>query len=96
MESLLENTCPLCCRELAPPYNKHHLMPLSKGGRGTPTILLHKICHDKIHAVFTEMELKRFYHTIERIQQHESISNFIKWVQKKEPQFYDRSVKMKK
>jgi hypothetical protein len=91
-----ENICPLCGRELAGICNKHHLMPLSKGGRGTRTIILHKICHDKIHAVFTEMELKRYYHTIERLQQHESIANFINWLQKKEPEFYDRSVRMKK
>lgn len=88
--------CALCDRELAAPYNRHHLIPLSKGGKGTPTILLHKICHDKIHAVFTEMELKRHYYTIERIQQHEAMAAFIKWVRKKEPYFYDASVKMKK
>ena len=69
---------------------------MSKGGKGTPTIMLHKICHDKIHAVFTEAELKRFYHTIDRLQRHEAIAKFIQWVAKKEPHFYDASVKMKK
>ena len=88
--------CPLCGRELAHPYNRHHLTPLSKGGRGTKTILLHKICHDKIHAVFTEMELKRHYNTIEKLKEHEEIANFIKWVRKKEPEFYDKSVRMKR
>jgi len=91
-----KNLCPLCKRELAEPFNRHHLLPLSKGGKGTPTIVLHKICHDKIHAVFTELELKRHFHTIERIQQHDSISTFIKWVRKKDPEFYDKSIKMKK
>ena len=43
-------------------------MPLSKGGRGTTTVLLHKICHDKIHSAFTEMELKRHYNTIEKLR----------------------------
>lgn len=88
--------CPLCERKLAPPYNRHHLMPLSKGGRGTTTILLHKICHDKIHAVFTEMELKRHYHTIERLKDHEEISAFINWVRKKEPEYYDKSIRRKR
>lgn len=88
--------CPLCGRQLAAPCNRHHLLPLSKGGKNTPAILLHKICHDKVHAVFTETELKRYYHTIERLQQHEEIARFINWVQKKEPEFYDRSVKEKK
>ena len=58
--------------------------------------MLHKICHDKIHAVFTEMELKKHYNTIELLQQNEEIARFIKWVRKREPEFYDKSVKMKK
>jgi hypothetical protein len=77
-----EGLCPLCGRKLAHPYNRHHLLPLSKGGRGTTTVLLHKICHDKIHSVFTEMELKRHYNTIESLQQDEEISAFIQWVKK--------------
>lgn len=88
--------CPLCERTLAPPFNRHHLLPVSKGGRGTATVLLHKICHDKIHAVFSELELKRHYHTIERLQAHDEISSFIKWVRKKEPEYYDKSIRMKR
>jgi hypothetical protein len=88
--------CPLCKRELAEPCTKHHLIPLSKGGKDTPTILLHKICHDKIHAVLTETELKTHYHTIERLQEHEEIARFIKWLRNKPPEFYDKSAKMKR
>jgi len=91
-----EEICPLCERQLAPPCNRHHLLPLSEGGRGTTTILLHKICHDKIHTVLSEKELKRYYHTIERLKEKEEISRFISWVRKKDPGFYDKSVKMKK
>ena len=58
--------------------------------------MLHKICHDKIHAVFTEMELKKHYNTIEQLQQNEEIARFIKWLRKKEPQYYDKNVKMKR
>ena len=95
MNSLPE-ICPLCGRTLAEPSNKHHLLPLSKGGKGSATVTMHKICHDKIHAVFTEMELKKSYNTVEQLQQNEEISRFIKWVRKKEPEFYDRSVKKKR
>lgn len=91
-----EENCPLCGRPLAPPSNRHHLLPLSKGGRGTTTIFLHKVCHDKIHSVFTEMELKRHYNTMERLQQNEEIAAFIKWVRKKEPEYYDKSVRQKR
>ena len=90
---ITENFCPLCGRQIAEPANKHHLIPVSKGGKNTPTILLHKICHDKIHTVFTENELKRQYNTIELIQQQEEMATFIKWVRRKEPEFYDKSVK---
>jgi hypothetical protein len=96
MSDIKADICPLCGRPLAEPSNKHHLIPISKGGRHTPTLLMHKICHDKVHAVFTEMELKRYYHTIERLQQHEEIAKFIKWVRNKEPEFYDHSVKMRR
>lgn len=95
MENISKSICPLCGRDLAGPCNKHHLLPKSKGGKNTPTILLHKICHDKIHAVFKEIELKKHYNTIEKLQQHEEMVKFIKWVQNKEPEFYDKSVKLK-
>lgn len=88
-----ETHCALCGRPLAGICNRHHLIPISRGGRGTTTLLLHKICHDKIHAVLPESELKRYYHTIERLKEQEEIAAFIKWVQKKEPEFYDRSVR---
>lgn len=91
-----EMICPLCKREMAVPCNLHHLIPKSKGGKNTPTILLHKICHDKIHAVFTETELKRNYNTIEKLQDNEEMQKFIQWLQNKEPAFYDKSVKTRK
>ena len=68
MENVPLLHCSLCNRRLAEPFNKHHLLPLSKGGKGTTTVLLHKICHDKIHAVFSEMELKRNYNTVEKLK----------------------------
>ena len=91
-----EDVCLLCGRPLAEPMNRHHLIPLSKGGRATPTIILHKICHSKVHAVLNEAELKRYYHTIERLREQEEIAKFIRWVQKRPPEFYDSSVKGKR
>lgn len=81
---------------MAEPCNKHHLLPLSKGGKNTPTVLMHKICHDKIHAVFTETELMRYYHTIERLLENEEMARFIKWLMNKPPGFYDHSAKRKR
>lgn len=90
------NICPLCGRELAEPMNRHHLTPISRGGRGTTTVIMHKICHSKVHAVLTEKELANQYNNIEALQEQEEIAKFIKWVSKKPPEFYDGSVKMKR
>ena len=89
------NKCPLCDRELAEPIVRHHLIPRSKGGRDTPTVAMHKICQAKVHAVFTETELKNYYHTVERIKENEDIVKFIKWVSKKELEFFDTTIKKK-
>jgi hypothetical protein len=91
-----DNLCPLCNRPLAEPMNRHHLLPLSKGGKGTPTLIMHKICHSKIHAVLNERELMTDYNTIGKLQAHEEIARFIKWVSKKPPEFYDGSAKPKR
>lgn len=79
--------CPICNREMVEgTYNDHHLIPSTFGGRDT--ITLHKICHDKIHHTFSERDLANYYFTIERILEHEEIIKFIKWVQKRPPDFY--------
>jgi 5-methylcytosine-specific restriction endonuclease McrA len=85
--------CPLCGRPLVAgkSIDEHHLLPKSQGGRETHTI--HRICHRKIHATFTEKELARSYSTWEALQAHEDIAAFITWVQKKPPEYYDNSVK---
>lgn len=89
-------SCPLCGRILAGPVTKHHLVPISKGGKGTTTIPLHKICHDKIHRVFTEKELSKTYNTIDALRTSAQLQEFIDWIQKKEPEYYDVSVRPKR
>ena len=54
-------------------------------------VTLHRICHRKIHATFTERELLNYYHTVERLREHEEISKFVTWVAKKPSDFYDGS-----
>lgn len=85
--------CPLCGRPLVPgkSVDEHHLIPKSQGGRETHT--MHRICHRKIHATFTEKELARNYSTWALLQSHEDITAFIMWVKKKAPEYYDNSVK---
>jgi len=83
--------CPLCAREMAASIDKHHLIPKLKGGRNGQTVMLHKVCHAKIHSLFTEPELARTYSTIEKILEHEEIQKFVGWVSKKHAEFYESS-----
>lgn len=87
---MTKELCPLCDRELGEDnIDRHHLVPKSK--KGKEQFKIHRICHVKIHSVFTETELAQSYHTWESLKQHEEISKFIKWVSKKPIEFYDSS-----
>lgn len=84
-----EELCPLCGRPMVPgpSVNQHHLVPRRLKGR--VAVAVHKICHDKIHAVFGERELAREYNTFEKLREHPEIEKFIKWVSRKPPEFTD-------
>jgi len=83
--------CPICGRKMlgGNSVNEHHLIP--RTFKGKEKILIHRICHRKIHSVFTERELLQYYHTIKRIKENEEIKKFVKWVSKKDPEFYSGS-----
>ncbi len=76
--------CPLCSREMIKgnSIDKHHLIPKAAGGKNIPPELCHKICHQKIHSLFTEKELL-LYNSWDKLKEHQDIKKFIKWVQKK-------------
>ena len=79
--------CPICDREMGSiNVNRHHLIPKTHGGKDQ--FKIHKICHRKIHATFTEKELEKVYHTWEELRAHPEIQKFVKWVQKKEIGYY--------
>ena len=81
--------CPLCKREMPEgSYNDHHLIPATFKGR--EKITLHKVCHDKLHHVFSEREMQQYYNTIDKILEHEEIQKFVKWVKKQRPDFYSK------
>jgi hypothetical protein len=86
-------TCPFCNRPIPPGAKQslHHLIPKLKGGKGGPTVLLHQICHNEIHAALTETELARDYCTIEALKSHPRLARFINWVQKRPPDFHSKT-----
>ncbi len=74
--------CPLCERMIqAGDEDAHHLVPKSKGGK--QTVLLHKVCHDQIHAVFTNAQLAKTFSTIEAILENPEIQKFVAWIKNK-------------
>jgi len=82
--------CPLCKRELGTEnIDEHHLIP--KMFKGTIKEPIHRICHRKIHATFTEHELAKKYNTWESLCEHEEIIKFIMWVTKKDIGYYDEN-----
>ena len=86
-------TCPLCLRPIpaGAKQSLHHLVPKLKGGKGGPTVLLHQICHNEIHATLTEAELARDFHTPEALRAHPRLAGFLRWVAKRPPNFHSRS-----
>ncbi len=70
--------CRLCERKMPDEMStRHHLTPRSMGGKGN-TVPLHKICHVKIHSMFTEKELADHYNHINKIKENEEIKLFIR------------------
>jgi len=84
------DTCPICDRDLipGPSIDDHHLIP--KTFKGKETVTIHRICHRKLHTLWTEREMAHYYHTIERIREHPDIITFVKWISKKHPEFYEK------
>jgi hypothetical protein len=89
-------TCALCDRPVVPgpSADEHHLVPRSQGGRDKT--LIHRICHRKIHSVFSERELAERFNTWAALRAHPEIASFIRWVAGKPPTFYDNSRRMKR
>lgn len=84
-----ELNCPLCDRPMPDgSWNEHHLVPATF--KGTEKVALHRICHDTLHRTFTEREMQKYYHTIERLKEHEKIQSFIKWVKNKPNDYYSK------
>ncbi|MGR3541649.1 MAG: HNH endonuclease [Hasllibacter sp.] len=83
-------TCPLCLRPIPPGARQslHHLIPKLRGGKGGPTVLVHQICHNEVHAALTETELARDWNTPEKLRTHPALAPFFEWVRRRPPDFH--------
>ena len=83
--------CPLCDRQLVagPTIDEHHLLPKSHGGK--IKFPIHRICHRKIHATFSERELAKDFSSWSALKLHPEIAAFVAWVANKPLTFYDNS-----
>ncbi|MEM8739911.1 MAG: HNH endonuclease [Pseudomonadota bacterium] len=75
------------------PQNRHHLVPKLKGGAHGPTVLMHRMCHNEIHAVLSEAELARAYATPEALRAHPHLARFASWLQTKPLEFHTKSLR---
>lgn len=82
--------CPLCDRPIprGAKASRHHLVPRLKGGANGPTVLVHHICHQAIHAALTEAELARAYADPAALRAHPRIARFLAWVRRRPPAFH--------
>ena len=90
----LVGACPVCSRMMLSTgrsVDRHHLIPRSKGGKEQE--LVHRMCHQKIHSLFSENELKREYCTWEALRMHPDMQTFISWIQKKAIDYYDTNAR---
>lgn len=51
---------------------------------------MHRVCHKKVHSLFSEKTLARQFNTFEALLEHEDIAKFVRWVQKQDPEFNAR------
>mgnify|MGYP000078271851 CR=1 FL=1 len=69
-----------------PSVDRHHFLPRTEGGRAAAPV--HRICHRKLHTLWTERELARLYSTPEAIRGHPEIQRFVRWLRGKPPEFW--------
>ena len=91
MENKVVGQCPICDRDMweGNSIDKHHMVPKCRGGKQTE--YLHKVCHRKIHSIWSEKELEKEFNDPVIIREHEEMIKFIKFIKKKDPDYYDRN-----
>lgn len=81
----MPTTCALC-RRVVPDeriddpqvVQEHHLRP---GERATsPTVTLCRPCHDQVHALFTNDELREDYDSVAALADADRLADYLDWI----------------
>ena len=79
-----QKLCELCERKTNH-YTVHHLVPRSRDKTIQKVAILCKACHGMVHRLISNLELEKYYYTIELLKGHPEVSRFIGWVKKQDP-----------
>lgn len=81
----MPTTCALCRRVIPDEaiddpqvVQEHHLRPEERAT--SPTVMLCRPCHDQVHAVFTNDELRADYDTIEALRGADRLEEYVAWI----------------
>ncbi|WP_156256193.1 HNH endonuclease [Sandarakinorhabdus oryzae] len=78
--------CWLCGRVLGSMVEWHHPVPKAKGGR--QLVPVHPICHEAIHAHFSNSQLGRMGADKAALLAEPGLAAFVAWVAGKPPDFH--------
>ncbi|WP_029604316.1 hypothetical protein [Kozakia baliensis] len=85
-----QEICALCARAV-PPHAKssrHHLTPKLKGGAQGEVVRLHQVCHDAIHARYSEAEIAQNFSEVMSLRADPELARFVAWVRHKPDDFH--------
>jgi hypothetical protein len=81
----MPTTCALCRRSISDErvddpqvIQEHHLRPERRAA--SPTVDLCRPCHDQIHALFTNAELRESYDTVEALRDADRLAGYLSWI----------------
>jgi hypothetical protein len=81
----MATTCALCRRRIPDGriddpgvVQEHHLWPERRAE--SPTVMLCRPCHDQVHALFTNEELRESYDTAAKLREADRLAGYLDWI----------------
>jgi hypothetical protein len=81
----MPTTCALCRRRVPveriddpAAVQEHHLLPERRAE--SPTVELCRPCHEQVHALFTNAELREEYDTVAALRAADRLADYLSWI----------------